>query len=263
MSQEPYPGLPKAALQSTHYFFFYIQVYFLMLWWILLPFSMLTIWKPEEASSNRFLKFILVGTQCNIYEFQVVHVVWSFLLIILCYALICSLQDLIPCLFSGMLYVVRWWWLLYDFFLFLRLLLNIIFVISGSSPCYHSLCCTIPKARVRYTVFGRGILFFSIILQGSACSHCFAFVNSAWAGKKARFMFHSMVKYFSHLNQPADTLPIKHTWSLYTIFFFFLISSASCHLVSDLGIGSTFLALSGKEEFMSWSGFQWWRAFLK
>jgi len=37
-----------------------------------------------------------------------------------------------------------------------------------------------------------------------------------------------------------------------------LVSCASCHLVADLELGWTFLALSGEESCMSWSGFQWW-----
>lgn len=86
-----------------------------------------------------------------------------------------------------LLNVVRWWWLLYGFFLFLRLLLNLISAISGPSLCHQNLCCTIPEAkapRVGYTVFGRGTLFFSMILKGSACSHYFASVNSVCAEKK-------------------------------------------------------------------------------
>lgn len=196
-----------------------------MFWWIPLLFSMLTIWRPEAASSNiGFFHSFLQAHEAHkaiFMESQVMCFMWSSLLIILCYVLASSCHTLILCLFSGLSYVVRWWWLLCGFFLFLGLLLNLIFVISGPSLCYQSLCCTIAKAkapRVRYTVFGRGILFFSIILKGSACSHCFASVNSICAEQKARFIFHSIVKYFPHLKQPADTLPIGHTWSLYTIF---------------------------------------------
>lgn len=164
-----------------------------------------------------------------------------------------------------LLNVVRWWWLLYGFFLFLRLLLNLISAISGPSLCHQNLCCTIPEAKapgVGYTVFGRGTLFFSMILKGSACSHYFASVNSVCAEKKSQIRISLHGEIF-RTPKPACR-HIAHWAHMKSVYYFYLlVSSASCHLVADLEVGWTFLALSGEESFMSCSGFHWWRVFLK
>lgn len=116
--------------------------------------------------------------------------------------------------------------------------------------------------RVGYTVFGRGILFFSMILKGSACSHYFASVNSVCAEKKSQIHISLHGEIF-HTPKPACR-HIAHWAHMKSVYYFYLlVSSASCHLVTDLEVGWTFLALSGEESFMSCSDFHWWRVFLK
>lgn len=83
----------------------------------------LTVWRPEGASSEMAFSPILAGTrstQCNIYWSRSSRLCLEFFVN---YPVLCS------CLFPpGSLsfflapsHLVRWWWLLYGFFLFLRL----------------------------------------------------------------------------------------------------------------------------------------------
>lgn len=101
MSQESCPGLLKTALQSTDFFVIHRYIF-----WCSDGFSCPSpCWPPggqkQQAQIWLFHSF-LQAPRAIFMESQVVCIVWSFLLIILCYAFTSSLQALIPCLFSDL-----------------------------------------------------------------------------------------------------------------------------------------------------------------